>query len=31
MIEESAIEPFAIKLRKTDIDIDRIAVVWSPD
>jgi hypothetical protein len=31
MIEESAIEPFAIKLRKTDIDVDRIAVVWSPD
>ncbi|MDX1344911.1 MAG: hypothetical protein R3179_03355, partial [Sedimenticolaceae bacterium] len=30
-IEDIAIEEFAIKLRKTDIDIDRIALVWSTD
>lgn len=30
-IEDIAIEEFAIKLRKTDIDIDRIALVWSAD
>ena len=29
-IEDVAIEEFAIKLRKTDINIDRMALVWSP-
>lgn len=29
--EDIAIEEFAIKLRKTDIDIDQIALVWSTD
>jgi len=28
-IEDIAIEEFAIKLRKSDIDVDRIALVWS--
>jgi hypothetical protein len=30
-IEDIAIEEFAIKLRKSDIDVDRIALVWSTD
>ncbi|CAA6800301.1 MAG: FIG00495827: hypothetical protein [uncultured Thiotrichaceae bacterium] len=30
-IENVEIEEFAIKLRKTDIEVDRIAVVWAAD
>ena len=30
-IEDIDIEEFSLKLRKTDIDIDQIALVWSTD